>query len=341
MSERMQKINGLPQFQGPFGELIIEYIRYKRAQGYKLHDPFIYRLREMDLFFHEMGIREIKITREMYDAWTKPKQQEKETTTQKRQLAIRGFASYLAALGYEDIYTGYDDTRIFKSDFIPYVFSKDEISRMFHVLLDLCRNTPGYDSDTFRIAMLLYYCCGFRKSEVQNLKIQDVDLQSGKITVLNGKNDVSRIVVASDSLLDELRTYHKQYQENAHLEEHFIHGPKSLRYTECMLYGKFRWLLIEAAIPPKPDGGSQRLHDLRHTFCVRALEQMQEKGFDLYTSLPLLSTYLGHKHITETEYYLRMMEEHFGSVLEKTASYSPDIFPKYNGSGGGNNDEKE
>lgn len=340
MSKKTQKIDGLPQFQGPFGKLIIEYIGYKRAQGYKLHDPFIYRLREMDLFFHEMGIREIKITREMYDAWTSPKHSEKETTTQKRQHAIRGFAGYLTTLGYEDIYTGYDDTRIFKRDFIPYVFSKNEISRMFHVLSELCSNTPGHDSDTFRIAMLLYYCCGFRKSEVQNLKIRDIDLQSGKITVLNGKNDVSRIVVASDSLLYELQTYHKRYQENAQPEEHFIHGPKSIRYTEGMLYGKFRWLLTEASIPPKPDGGSQRLHDLRHTFCVRALEQMQEKGFDLYTSLPLLSTYLGHKHITETEYYLRMMEEHFGSILEKTASYSPDIFPKTTGSGGRSNDEK-
>lgn len=29
----------------------------------------------------------------------------------------------------------------------------------------------GYDSDTFRMAMLLYCCCGFRKSEVQNLKV--------------------------------------------------------------------------------------------------------------------------------------------------------------------------
>lgn len=341
MSKKIQRINGLPQFYGPFGELIIEYIGYKRAQGYKLLDPFIYKLREMDMFFHEMGIREVKITREMYDAWTKPKQQEKATTTQKRQHAIRGFAQYLITLGYDDIYTGYDDTRIFKRDFIPYVFSKNEIDRMFHVLAELCQNTPGYDSDTFRIAMLLYYCCGFRKSEVQNLKIQDVDLQSGKITIHNGKNDVSRIVVVSISLLKELQLYHKRYQNDANLEAYFIHGPKSLHYTSYMLYKKFHWLLTEAAIPSKPDGGSQRLHDLRHTFCVRALEQMQEKGFDLYTSLPLLSTYLGHKHITETEYYLRMLEEHFGFILEKTALYSPNIFPKYNESRGGINDEKK
>ena len=52
---------------------------------------------------------------------------------------------------------------------------------------------------------------------------------------------------------------------------------------------------MEAGIQPRSDAGRQRLHELRYTFCVRALEQMQEKGFDLYTSLPMLSRYLGHK----------------------------------------------
>lgn len=67
---------------------------------------------------------------------------------------------------------------------------------------------------------------------------------------------------------------------------------------------------------------------LRHTFCVRALEQMQAKGFDLYTSLPLLSKYLGHKHITETEYYLRLLDEHFGEILAKAAAYQPMLYGK-------------
>lgn len=331
MSKKISKTNDLPEFKGPFAELIIEYIDYKRAQGCMMQKPAVYRLREMDLFFLEMGVQEIKITREMYDAWTAPKSMEKATTTQKRQNAVRGFANYLITLGYKDIYTGYDDTRIFKSDFIPYVFSTDEISRMFHVLSELCRDTPGYDNDTFRMAMLLYYCCGFRKSEVQDLKAGDIDFQTGRITILHGKNNVSRIVVVSDSLLLELQAYHDKYLQNAAPEDSFIHGPKSKRYTESTLYGKFHWLLAEAAIPPKPDGGRQRLHDIRHTFCVRALEQMQEKGFDLYTSLPLLSTYLGHKHITETEYYLRMMEEHFGRILDRAAFCHPGIFPKQEG----------
>ena len=204
---------------------------------------------------------------------------------------------------------------------------------MFLVLSKLCRDIPGYDSDTFRMAMLLYYCCGFRKSEVQDLKVGDIEFQTGRITILHGKNDVSRIVVASGSLLEELQAYHKNHLQGAALESHFLHSPKSSRYNESMLYGRFRWLLAEAGIPPKPDGGRQRLHDLRHTFCVRALEQMQEKGFDLYASLPLLSRHLGHKHITETEYYLRLLEEHFGGILVQSDSCHPGLFPKTGGSG--------
>ena len=65
-----------------------------------------------------------------------------------------------------------------------------------------------------------------------------------------------------------------------------------------------------------------------YSYWLDIIIQMQEKGFDLYTSLPLLSVYLGHKHITETEYYLRMVEEHFGGILDRAASHAPDIFPQ-------------
>lgn len=331
MSEQMKKTNGLPQFAGPFRELIPEYISYKRSQGYKFGNPIVYRLREMDLFFKDLGVEDISITREMYDAWTSHKPPEKEQNIQKRQNAIRGFAKYLVSRGYPDIYAGQDDSRIFKRDFIPYVFTREEIGRMFFILHKHCEESPGYENDTFRMAMLLYYCCGFRKSEVLNLQIQDVDFQTGKISILHGKNDVSRIVVASRTLLSELNCYRDKYLLSAEPDEYFLHGLKSNRYCEAVLYSRFHQLLADAGIMPRKDGGRQRLHDVRHTFCVRALEQMQEKGFDLYTSLPLLSRHLGHKHITETEYYLRLLEDHFDGILSRSASCHPGIFPKYEG----------
>lgn len=209
MRKPEQKINGMPQFHGPFRELIPDYITYKRSQGYKYREPVVYHLREMDLFFMEMGIQDIRITREMYEAYTKPHPPEKETTTQKRQQTIRGFAKYLVFLGYTDIYTGYDDTRIFKRDFIPYIFSKEEIKRMFGVLDRSCVESPCYENDAFRILMLLYYCCGLRKAEAQELKLGDINFEKGKITILHGKNDVARIIPVSDSLLAQLRLHRK------------------------------------------------------------------------------------------------------------------------------------
>ena len=331
MSGKSKKVDGLPEFSGPFSGLIVQYIRYKRAQGYALHDPIIYRLREMDLLFQDMGIKEPKITREMYEAYTCPKPPEKETTTQKRQNAIRGFAKYLISIGCEDIYTGFDDTRVFKSDFIPYVFSREECSAMFSVLAAECMKNPEYENDCFRMAMLLYYCCGMRKSEALNLTVKDVDLSTGKIIILHGKNDVSRIVVASASLLQELKSYAGRYLGAAGKEDFFLYPNSSRSHCERQIYARYRNLLDMASIPRKTDGSRQRLHDLRHSFCVHALEQMQEKGFDLYTSIPLLSKYLGHKHITETEYYLKLMEDHFRGILEKTVSYRPTLYGKKGG----------
>ena len=202
----VNEMKKLPEFSGPFKDIIPKYIEYRAAQGIKISVPFVYHLRRMDLFFKDMGIVRPEITREMYDEWTKIMPPEKESNTQKRQSALRSFAKYLVAMGYENIYTGYDDTRIFKRDFIPYVFSREEIERMFSVLSSRCENNPCYDNDAFRIAMLLYYCCGLRKSEAQSLRVKDVDFDTGKISVLHGKNDVSRIIVVSDSLLVRTKT---------------------------------------------------------------------------------------------------------------------------------------
>lgn len=319
----------MPQFEGPFRELLPGYIQYKRAQGYKFGKPIICRFREMDLFFLEMGVQEPHITREIYEAWTAHRPGQKETTTQRRQSAIREFARYLVSLGYAGIYTGHDDTRIFKRDFIPYVFSTEETGRMFRILRISCEQQPCHENDTFRLAMLMYYCCGFRRSELTNLLMQDFDLQTGTITVLHGKNDVSRRIPVSDSLRGEILTYRGKYLSETGPEDYFFYPGKKRGTVEGILYKKFHNLLDDAGITPRADGGRQRLHDVRHTFCVRTLEQMQEKGFDLYTSLPLLSVYLGHKHITETEYYLRMVAEHFGGIIDRATSYAPNIFPQY------------
>ncbi|MCG7853577.1 MAG: tyrosine-type recombinase/integrase, partial [Methanosarcinaceae archaeon] len=51
-------------------------------------------------------------------------------------------------------------------------------------------------------------------------------------------------------------------------------------------------------------GRTPRLHDFRHTFATRYLNEVYEKGKDPNAALPLLATYLGHVKITYTQIYL-------------------------------------
>lgn len=50
----------IPEFDGPFRELIPQFINYKRSLGYDYGRNIVYRLLEMNRFFLSNGIHEIE-----------------------------------------------------------------------------------------------------------------------------------------------------------------------------------------------------------------------------------------------------------------------------------------
>ena len=71
-----------------------------------------------------------------------------------------------------------------------------------------------------------------------------------------------------------------------------------------------------------------RVHDIRHTYAVHALEKMINDGQDVYCTLPILSTYLGHRGIESTEKYLRLTEEAYDSIIDALSPLYTDVFPE-------------
>lgn len=321
-----------PEFIGPFKDILPEYINYQRGLGYDYGKPIVYRLREMDIFFHEHEYTKPEITEEMYELWTAHNGDEKRTNRAKRMSAINGFSRYLITCGHKNIYLGEPIRGVFKSDFIPYIFSEEQIGNLFSVLKEeLNAGSNKYDIATFAVLFSLYYSCGLRKSEAQRLFIRDVDLNTGKIRIMDGKNHMSRMIVASAPMRRQLSIYYGEYCIGYAADDFIFRNKNGGFFSEGKIYRIYKRILEKASIPRRKGGQTQRIHDLRHTFCVRALETMIKKGYDLYTSLPLLSTYLGHKHITETEYYLRLLDEHFGSITGMSNKYAPNLFPKADG----------
>jgi hypothetical protein len=54
---------------------------------------------------------------------------------------------------------------------------------------------------------------------------------------------------------------------------------------------------------------------------------MVEKGVDLYSALPVLSVYLGHKNVYATEKYLRMTAEVHPEIISQLETAYGRLLP--------------
>ena len=80
-------------------------------------------------------------------------------------------------------------------------------------------------------------------------------------------------------------------------------------------------LSVHIGLRGPSDHKGPRLHDLRHTFAAKTLLRWYRAGRDVNRWLPVLSTYLGHTHVTDTYWYLTAVPELLrlaGARLEKT-----------------------
>jgi site-specific recombinase XerD len=71
---------------------------------------------------------------------------------------------------------------------------------------------------------ILYYG-GLRKSEIVNLKVEDVDIQNGKLSVIRGKGDKDAIINITDDCVESVKSYLEVRQPRNPDEKHlFLNG---------------------------------------------------------------------------------------------------------------------
>lgn len=202
-------------------------------------------------------------------------------------------------------------------DFIPYVFSNNEIAQIFSKLdnVDVKESVREFYKTLFR----LLYCTGLRIGEALRLKIEDVDLINNVITVHSGKGNVSRMVPFKESLGFYLRNYKENY--GASFKIYFFESTRGgIRTINNIRTYLDKYVLAELGIQKHNQNGHKRgicIHTFRHTFACNALDQMIKEGKDPYCALPYLSFYMGHTSIVNTELYLRMTLDRYDEIIEK------------------------
>ena len=128
MSKRIRKD---PEFDGPFAPMCKEYIRFKRMQGYSFEGQ-IYILRSFDNFSKSYDIENYEITKKLAFDWSASRNGERETYRSARIALMRQFALFLSERGFKTFMQPFVFRR--ENTHTPYIFTKDEIKRIFQVV---------------------------------------------------------------------------------------------------------------------------------------------------------------------------------------------------------------
>jgi site-specific recombinase XerD len=195
----------------------------------------------------------------------------------------------------------------------PYIYSREELQRLFEAIDISRKHAIRLDGDTLRTLLLTLYGAGLRTSEALHLTIRDVDLATTVLTVRNTKFYKSRLVPVGAQLASAMRAYaerrsHRPMPEG--IESAFFANRDGTEVRKHNVDHAFERLLVTANVRRRDDGRrAPCLHALRHTAAVHRLTSWFHKGADVQRLLPALSTYLGHAHLDGTSVYLSMTPE--------------------------------
>ncbi len=207
-----------------------------------------------------------------------------------------------------------------------FIFTRDELRRLFHAAGGGRTRCPKLDAETFRTFLLLLYGAGLRSGEARRLTVADMDLDSTVLTVNDSEFYKSRLVPVGADLAGLLRRYAatralRPFREGT--ASAFLACRDGSPLGKAIVGHAFRTTLRAAGISSsKPGCRRAGLHSLRHSFATHRLTLWYREGADVQALLPALSTYLGHGSVAATQVYIAMTPELLDQASGRFERYS-------------------
>ncbi|MCL6558222.1 MAG: tyrosine-type recombinase/integrase [Firmicutes bacterium] len=313
------------RFTGPFAPMCEQFVAQKRAFGsdYTQQEKLLHMF---DNFSKAYPVDSFVISEALALAWCQKRPNEADLTRYNRIMEMQRFARFLIDQGYPSYLINFCPAK--NSTHTPYIFTKDEIHRIFEVVdsLEPCASVPSRHL-VMPILLRLLYGCGLRISEALALRIADVDLENGVLHIRHGKNGRERLVPMSPSLIKRCAAYAQIVLAEKGSDAYFLFRMANQPYSRSGIGKAFRGFLWDAGIPYLGKDRGPSVHDLRHTFVCHRLNQWAADGADLNAVLPVLSKYLGHTSVSATGWYLRLTAEAYPDVIQAMEHFSADVFP--------------
>lgn len=172
------------------------------------------------------------------------------------------------------------------------ILTKAEVARLYQGAETLKRR----EALRAKAVLAVFYGCGLRRKEGEDLNLVDVQLRSGMLYVRKGKGSKRRVIPMSERVKTDMKNYLREGrgQSPAELNALFInHRGRRMRGPS---FDRLLKKLLQIAKIGKPIS----LHCLRHSIATHLLSE----------GVPLESVrdFLGHAHLETTQIYTRVEE---------------------------------
>jgi len=287
-------------------QAVLEYLCMRRDLGFKLQDAGKGLL---DFVRFMERRRAPYITQSLALAWALQPSHTQPAHWAQRLSFVRGFAQYRSATDPRTQIPAKGLLPFRPKRARPYLYSDSEIRGLLSAALAL-----PFHYERGKLRPWIYHCllgllsvAGLRVSEARNLEIQDVDLKAAVLTIRGTKFGKTRLVPLHRSTCRVLADYidrRSRHWRQRPVSSYLFVSSSGHRLDGADIRRTFYALSRQLGLRGPFDSHGPRLHDMRHRFATNTLVRWYRSNQDPERKLPLLSAYLGHVHVADTQWYL-------------------------------------
>ena len=195
----------------------------------------------------------------------------------------------------------------------PHIYRADEVTRLMRAAAQL-EPADSIKPLMYSTLLGLLAATGMRISEALALRLEDVTADG--LIVRQTKFHKSRLVPLHDTTRRRLDEYLSVRVRLGVLEGALFVSNAGTAPAYSTVVAIFLRLARSIGLRGEAGQPGPRVHDLRHTFAVRSLEQCRHHREAVARHIVALSTYLGHAHVTDTYWYLHATPILMGQIAE-------------------------
>ena len=300
-------------------QLVDEFVKQQRALG------FSYRvqnclLRNYATFAQDQGDRFVMTDRVL--EWSR--QAPSAAQTRNRLLTVRRFSLSVHAddplhqIPPADAFGGSSYRRR-----RPHIYTTAELATLRQGALCM---TPSESVRplTFHTLITLLWVSGLRISEALALDVEDITIDGLLVRATKFRKD--RLIPIHHSTRDALNRYLSSSCRKRVVKDNAVFVSKyGARLAYSTAASGFLEIIRSVGLREGAGKPGASLHDFRHSFAVRSLEQCSACAVSVQSHMVALSTYLGHTHIADTYWYLEATPGLTRQIATLTETYFGEV----------------